>query len=69
MNQPETIVLHPLPGEPCPHCLFGRRPDASFCHGSDGQGNTIMSYRPGSKCPTCDGTGRVYITYTPARTP
>jgi hypothetical protein len=50
----------PKPGRTCPDCVFGRLPNGSFSIGPGGIGSEL-----GSKCPTCDGVGRVILSPAP----
>lgn len=67
MNETITTVIKPLPGSPCPHCTFGRRHDGMCSIHTKPDGTIIHTYQPGTLCSTCQGSGRVHITYTPVK--
>lgn len=70
MPNKETVtefVVQPPVGWPCPHCGgWGRMMDGMSSYSYDAAtGKCVMRHREASKCPTCDGKGRVLVTPVP----
>lgn len=55
----------PLEGVTCPDCFMGKKNDGHLSYGLNADGSTTMKYKPGTVCSTCNGKGRVKVTYTP----